>query len=92
MDTTNWYCDYCKEVHYTGQTCSKPVFNAFDVVMLENHTSAYRAYSLPSDKFLFVCLYADEIRHSDDVIVSKKIDDPLNTERLEISRPGTVYP
>ena len=49
----------------------------FDVVRLKHHTSLYRAYSLPDGKFLFVCLYADEIRHSDTVEVFRKAKDPL---------------
>lgn len=47
----------------------------FDIVELKHHTSHYRAYSLPlghmGGELIFVCLYADEIRYSDDVEVTK---------------------
>lgn len=78
-----WYCDYCKETHHEGQTCVKPDVKPFDVVRLKHHTSLYRAYSLPKNHpggdFVFVCLYADEIRYMNEVEVIRKSKDPLNT-------------
>lgn len=48
---------------------SPPVCSAWDIVKLKDHTSLYRAYSLADGKFLFACIYADELRHSDNVQV-----------------------
>ena len=53
------------------------VIEPFDDVELVEHTSAYRAYSLPPGHprgpFLFVCLYADEIRYFDEVEIKRKL-------------------
>lgn len=45
----------------------EPVVMPWDIVRLKDHTSLYRAYSLSGGKLLYACLYADELRHSDNV-------------------------
>jgi len=49
----------------------------FEDVELKGYASPYRAYALPPEHprgpFLFVCLYEDDIRYFDEVIVKRKL-------------------